>query len=500
MAFPVPDLPQQRAIIDDGALAMREIESGNRVTYAELDRWCGQAAALLRDLRVGKGDRVAILCRNRIECYVLLFACARISAILVPLNWRMPVAELKKLVVDCGTEWLAFGREDQENANQLGIESSCLINLDASAPGFRERCETMLPLEGITRNSDEIWYLLYTSGTTGSPKAVIQTFGMTLANYINISQGMGLRGGDTTLCFLPMFHSAGINLVALPVLMLGGTVLVTPGFDPTETLKLLDKGEIDAFFGVPAAYQALALEPEFNTKDLTKTRTWGCGGAALPDNLYHQFEERGAVVLNGMGMTETGPTVFLMDKPNAGRKVGSVGKPQVLAMVRLVGPDGRDVKTGEHGELWFSGPGITPGYYNNPEATAEAFADNNWLRSGDLACRDDEGYFTIVGRIKDMFISGGENVYPAEVEQQLAEHPDILEAAVIGMPDDTWGEVGCAFLLPCPGCVAPPPEVLAGWLRTRIAGYKIPKSWHIVEDFPRTAAGKIQKHLLERPE
>jgi fatty-acyl-CoA synthase len=280
---------------------------------------------------------------------------------------------------------------------------------------------------------------------------------------------------------------------------MGGKVLITHGFDLEVTVKLLESGELDTFFAVPAIYQAISLHPGFDTLDLSKVRSWGCGGAPMPDNLLRQFARRGATVLNGMGMTETGPTVFLMDKENAARKIGSVGKPQLLASVRLVGADGQDVARGEAGELWFSGPGITPGYYNRPDATAEALTDDHWLRSGDIGLQDKDGYYYVVGRLKDMYISGGENVYPAEVENQLAKHPDVLEAAIIGVDDEKWGEVGYAYILARPGHSQPSEAELVAFCKQRLASYKVPKYFITVEDFPRTAAGKVQKHLLKRP-
>jgi fatty-acyl-CoA synthase len=198
-----------------------------------------------------------------------------------------------------------------------------------------------------------------------------------------------------------------------------------------------------------------------------------------------------------MGMTETGPTVFIMDGAMVARKIGSVGKPQVLASVRLVDDKGNDVQRGEEGELWFGGPNITPGYWGNPDATKDAFAGGQWLRSGDIGRQDEDGYYYIAGRIKDMFISGGENVYPAEVENVLAAHPDILEAAVVAMPDDRWGEVGCAFMMAQPGHEVPADVDVTAYCREHLAPYKVPKQFIVVPDFPRTAAGKVQKHLLQ---
>lgn len=498
MSFTVFDILARRADLGPDRAAMEDLVGGDRVTYRELNRRTGRTTALLASLGVVRGDRVALLCRNRIEFFELLFACARLGAILVPLNWRMPAQELKPLLADCGAGWLIYGAEDAETATSLKMKNLLHIDLDdAGDSGFRARRDALEPMKGrASWSSDETWYLLYTSGTTGKPKAVIQTHGMAMANTINIGQAMGLRADDTSLNYLPLFHTGGINLTTMPALIMGARTLITAGFDLDRTVELLETGELDTFFGVPAIYQAISLHPRFGELDLTQVRCWACGGAPMPDNLLKQFASRGATVLNGMGMTETGPTVFLMDAANAAVKIGSVGKPQILASARLVDQDGKDVKRGETGELWFSGLGVTPGYFQRPDATAEALTADGWLRSGDLGRQDEDGYYYIVGRLKDMYISGGENVYAAEVEDQLADHPDILEAAVIGVADEKWGEVGCAYLLCRPGHSLPSDAELSAFCKQRMAAYKVPGQFIQVADFPRTAVGKIQKHLL----
>ena len=498
MSFPVFDILASRANLGPERMAIEDIVNGDRVDYRELNLRTGRSAALLASLGVSTGDRVALLCRNRIEFFELLFACARLGAILVPLNWRMPAHELVPLLADCGAQWLIHGAEDAQTAGELASTQVFLLELDNPGDsGYREQRDSRQPIEGRTLwPADETWYLLYTSGTTGMPKAVIQTYGMAMANYINIAQGMGLRADDTSLNYLPLFHTGGINLTTLPALIMGARTLLTPGFDLDRTVELLETGQLDTFFGVPAIYQAISLHPRFDELDLTRVRCWGCGGAPMPDKMLQQFASRGATVLNGMGMTETGPTVFLMDEANAMNKTGSVGKPQLLASVRLVGADGNDVPAGATGELWFSGLGITPGYYNRPDATAESLGEDGWLRSGDLGRQDEDGYYYIVGRLKDMYISGGENVYAAEVEGQLAAHPGILEAAVLGVADEKWGEVGCAYLLPQPGVTLPTESELINFCKQRLAAYKVPRYFVRVDDFPRTAAGKVQKHLL----
>jgi len=501
MNFPVFDILSRRAELGPDRIAMEDIAHGKQVSYQEMNLRSGRTAALLANLGVAQGDRVAVLCRNRIEFFELLFACAKLGAILVPLNWRMPRSELEPLLADCGARWLFHGTEDAEVAIDLTTQRLLRLDLDdAGDTGFRAQRNTYEPLEGRTVwPSDETWYLLYTSGTTGMPKAVIQTYGMAMANYVNIAQAMGLRADDTSLNYLPLFHTGGINLTTLPALIMGARVLITPGFDLEIVVGLLEAGRLDTFFGVPAIYQAISLHTRFDQLDLSRIRCWGCGGAPMPDKMWEQFAARGAIVLNGMGMTETGPTVFLMDEMNAPHKIGSVGKPQLLAAVRLVGPDGKDVAQGETGELWFSGLGITPGYFNRPGASTEALVDGAWLRSGDLGRQDEDGYYYIVGRLKDMYISGGENVYAAEVENQLAEHPDILEAAIIGVADEKWGEAGYAYLLVQPGHTLPDHAELTDFCRRRLAAYKIPGYFVPVADFPRTAAGKVQKHLLAKP-
>lgn len=503
VAFDLIDITAKRAALGGDRPALVDIASGRTVTYAQLDERAARVAAMLALHGLKAGDRVAVLCRNRIAFFELLFGCAKLGAILVPLNWRMPPAELHALVADCTPSLIAYGQEDETAALTVAMTENILtVALDGTAAsGYEGRLARVspLPCRDVWPQGD-IWYLIYTSGTTGTPKAVIYTYGMAMANYVNLSQAIDLRQGETTLNFLPLFHTAGINLYTLPALMSGGQVLVMPGFDVDLLADLLAEGRLDTVFAVPSVYQQLSLHPRFDDIDLSRVRHWGCGGAPLPDSLVRLYLARGARVCNGMGMTETGPTAFLMDPDNAPFKVGSVGKPQLLCQVRITGWDGRDVALGETGEIWFRGPGITPGYWRKPEETTAVLAPGGWLRSGDIGWQDADGYYYVAGRIKDMFISGGENIYPAEVENVLVQHPAVLEAAVIGMADERWGEVGRAFLVLHPGRAAPDAAELSAFCRERLAAFKVPKSFVILPDFPRTAAGKIQKHLLRQGE
>ena len=494
----LPDITAKRASLSPDATVLRDLISGKTLTYLELDRRACRAAGLLLSCGVSGGDRVAILCRNRVEFFELLFACGKIGAILVPLNWRMPAIELQALIDDAEPVLLIYGKEDKTTVEGLQLNQRPIALDHNGNDVYHALCEASDSFAGRGQwPLEESWYLIYTSGTTGTPKGVLQTYGMALANYVNIRQAMEIGAHDVTLSFLPLFHTAGINLVALPTLIEGGEVLLMPDVDVDRIVGLLADARLDTFFAVPAVYQQISLHAGFTALDLSKIRSWGCGGAPMPDTLIAEYLKRGASVCNGMGMTETGPTVFIMDPASVTDKIGSVGKPQLLSSVRIVDTEGHDVPPGQSGELWFSGPGITPGYWQREAATAAAFSDDGWLKSGDIGRCDEDGYYYIVGRIKDMFISGGENVYPAEIENILAGHPDILEAAVVAQLDEKWGEVGCAFLLSKPEHEIPNPDDLTMFCRERLASYKVPKNFVAVDEFPRTAAGKVQKHLLE---
>jgi fatty-acyl-CoA synthase len=484
----IADFARKRAELSPAAIAFRETATGRQIDYRTFNMRAERCAGVLRKLGIAPGDRVSILCHNSATFFEILFGCAKAGAVLVPLNWRQTTAELAPIMADCAPKVLLHDLETADLAKSLDAVSGLRT---ISFPAYEALCEeAVVSVPAVSAwPADRIWYLLYTSGTTGKPKAVIQTFGMALANYVNIQQATSLTAADSTLNFLPLFHTAGINLHALPVFIAGGTSHVIPKFEIDAALHLIESGAVTLFFGVPAIYQAFSMHPVFDRADFSRVRHWGCGGAPLPEHLIRSFLAKGVRVCNGMGMTETGPTVFLMDPAHAAEKIGSVGKPQLLTEVRLVDFDGRDVADGESGELLFRGPNITPGYFRNPEATRSATDSGGWLRSGDVGRRDQDGYYYVIDRIKDMYISGGENVYPAEVEAVLVAHPDVLEVAVLGVPDAKWGETGHAFV-----CMRP--AELRTYARERLAAYKVPSHVTLLDDFPRTAAGKVQKHLL----
>jgi len=493
MIADLPDLIAKRAALNPHGVALEDAATGRSLTYAALDARAARVAALMAEQGVAAGDRVAVLARNRIEYFELLFGCAKLGAVLVPLNWRMPPAELDGLIADAQPVLLFHGAAEAAAARALAAPPPA-VDFDGDYEGLLAGA----PLRPWRARwpAASTWYLIYTSGTTGRPKGVIYTFRMALANHVNIGGAIRLVSTDATPAFLPFFYTAGVNLHALPTLMAGGRVIVMDGFDADTLVALLEERRLDTLFAVPTVYQSLLDHPRFAAAPLAHVRHWGCGGAPLPDALAEACRDLGIRVCNGMGMTETGPTAFLVDPADAWDRIGSVGKPQMLCLARIVDGAGREVADGEVGDLQFAGPGVTPGYWRNEEATRAAFTADGWLISGDLARRDADGFFYIAGRRKEMFISGGENVYPAEVENVLSAHPAIVDAAVLAEADPKWGEVGRAFVQLAPDGGHPAPAELQAFCRARLAPYKVPRRFEFVAEFPRTSAGKIQKHLL----
>ncbi|MGO3742955.1 AMP-binding protein [Kerstersia sp.] len=502
------DLTARRARLNPEHLALEDLADGTRYTYRELDERAARfAAAAAEHWQLQPGARVAWLGHNRAEFFAMLFGCAKAGLILVPLNWRLAIPELEVLLADSQPEVLIYGAEFAPAAAQLAARHPAplsLIALDQApgdAPGTARHYGA--DLANVTpdltprpdRSADSPWYLLYTSGTTSRPKGVIQTFRMMMANYLNIGLAVRLNADDVLLNVLPVFHTAGINLYSSALLMLGGTVLVQRTFDASQALDTLAR-RATIFFGVPAIYQALLEHPEFSGASLQGVRSWGCGGAAMPVAVAQRYASAGILVRTGMGMTEAGPTVFLLDEDQVLRKPGAAGRPQLVTEVRIVDREGRDVAPGEAGELLVRGPGVTPGYWQRPDATADAMLPGGWLRTGDVARCDADGDYTIVDRWKDMFISGGENVYPAEVEAVLLQHPAITEAAVVGMADERWGEVGHASIVPAADAGPLDLDALRQFCRERLAGYKVPKVFVLRDALPRNALGKVIKQEL----
>ncbi len=456
--------PERTALVFPGA-------SGGfqRWTYRDLWRRSQRRAAWLRDVHgVKPGDRVAWNEGNRAEFFEVLFACARLGAILVPINWRCAQPEIDFVLGHC--------------APKVTLTPAMIGTLpDAGVPEVPcAEASDATPL-----------LILYTSGTTGRPKGAVLTHGSITANSLNTQLACDLSSADSTVTFTPLFHTGAVNVLSMPLLHRGGKVVLLPKFDGREILTAVQQEKVTILFGVPTTFEMLRDDPAFATTDLSSVRFALCGGAPTPVGLIHDWAGRGVVFRQGFGMTEVGPNCFSLPPADAVRKAGTVGFPVMHCEARIVDAEGRDVPQGRTGELWLRGPHVCAGYWNDPVATAAACHDG-WWATGDLFSVDEEGYYRVVGRKKEMFISGGENVYPAEVEQALLQFPGVRECAVVGVADAKWGEVGRAWVAPA----SVDPDALLDFLRTKIGRYKVPKSVVLVDSLPRNALGKVMKHAL----
>ncbi len=502
----VGDWLGRRELLTPNKVALIDTLNGNRpITYKEWSRMVNRTARFLQEsLGVCKGDRVAILAQNCVEYLDLWFALGRIGGIMQALNWRLTPYELEGLLADGRPVALVYGSEfiSQVNALRGKIpELRHYVALGEKANpddiSFSER-ESFPdhPLPEIDLDWNDPWVICYTGGTTGFPKGAVLTHRSITANAVNTVISWGLTPDDVAILNAPLFHTGGLNVFTAPLVYIGGTSIVCKGFDPDQVFDLIRDAGVTVFFGVPTMFIMLQQHPRWQEADFSRLKIVISGGAPCPMPVFEKFWERGVNFKTGYGLTEAGPNTFWLPPEDVRRKPGSVGFPLFHIDVKIVREDGTECGPEEVGELIIRGPHLCAGYWNNPEATAQTFRDG-WLHTGDLAKRDAEGYYYIVGRIKDMFISGGENVYPAEIESVLHAHPAVAEAAVIGVPDPKWGEVGRAIIALRPGFSVTEEELIA-FCRERLAGYKVPKSIIFVDSLPKTGAGKVDKERLRK--
>jgi fatty-acyl-CoA synthase len=438
---------------------------------------------------VGAGDVVAILSHNSLEYIEVMLACVRLRAIFLPLNWRLTSSELTYIVKDAGPRLLLHDADHAVSTAELAHLVGSTASTDVVDPGGP------VP-DGRPPSLDEVAAIMYTSGTTGRPKGALITHAMTFWHAVNITPEARITPDTVHLAVLPFFHTGGLNLYVNPVLHAGGTVVVVSRFDVEQALDLLSDPALGVthIFAVPTIYQALADSPGFAAADLTRLRMAGVGGAAAPVSLLEEWRERDVLLAQGWGMTEGGPSGAVVDVDDPQTPLGSIGKPLLHIDTRIVDIEGSEVGPDQVGELWIKGPSVTPGYWRNQKATEEAFIDG-WFRTGDAVRRDRSGYLFIVDRWKDMYISGGENVYPAEVEATIVELDGVASVAVVGVPDERWGEVGAAFVVLAVGATVNGEQVIAH-CRRHLAKFKVPRQVEIVADLPMTGSGKIQKRML----
>jgi fatty-acyl-CoA synthase len=479
--------------------ALVDVPRNRRYTYGELRDDVHRTAHLLQSgLNIRKGDRVAVLALNRAEYITLFFAVSRLGAILVPLNFRLAVDELLYYLKDSAPRAFFFDMEHAPLVEKLTSRVSiahyvCFDDdesLGLSLPSASAELSAAPPAEVDLAAADP-QLIIYTSGTTGLPKGVVMTHGMLTWNSINTNLGWGLCRGERTILHSALFYTAGWNVFTLPLCHSLGANILIHRFDADLVLDLIEAERITVFFAVPTMYQMMIDSPKFGTSDFSSVRFLVSGGAPLTEKIFDTFQkEKGIHLWEGYGLTEVGPNCFLADG-----KLKTVGHPMPHVDVRLIDGDGREVEPGQDGELLLRGDHVCSGYWNKPEATAEAIRDG-WFHTGDLAKVDEDGHLSIVGRKKDMLISGGINVYPAEIERVLETHPGVAASAVIGVPDERWGEVPKAVVELKPGWVLTLEEMRT-FLAGRMAKYKVPKYLAVVESLPRTAASsKVQKFIL----
>lgn len=469
-----------------GKLAVKDLAHGRQWTYAEFDNFVERCVSVLHEKGVISGDRVACLSKNRAEIVALHHACARIGAIFVPLNWRLSLAELRVLLNDC-TPVVFFGDVCAEN---LDIPY-CDIN------SVLEQCASVDPTRSEPPPEDLPSLILYTSGTTGKPKGVMLSERNITECAINFTLLGEVDCHSGFLCESPMFHIIGLISSVRPAFFCGGHIVISDGFIPDRTLSLLTNPELNIshYFCVPQMATALGAVANFEPTELRKLKAIFTGGGPNPEGHIKSWLDNGIAMVNGYGSTEAG-TVFGMplDKKIIAQKTGSVGVPTPRVSARVVDMAGTPVRPGETGELQLKGDNVTGGYWQQEASYQHALTKDGWFRTGDIATADDEGFYYIVDRKKDMYISGGENIYPAEIENLLIGFPNIKELAVIGVPDEKWGEVGCVCYVS--DQISITVEDFIEFLEGNLAHYKMPRRACKIPELPRNGAGKVLKQEL----
>jgi fatty-acyl-CoA synthase len=455
-------------------------------TYGEIDIK-GQkiASELYHELGIRKGDRIGILAKNCIESIYLFAAAQKLGIILVPFNYRLTPYELSQLMTDAELSILFYDEEFKSEG----------LNTKAMPLSIVHEFDNIKNTPQVSCSSEDPVFVLYTSGSTGVPKGVIYTHRMLYWNSLNTSVSLGINSESSALVCMPLFHTGGWNVLLTPILHHGGHVIITEKFDSNQILSALEKHNCNQFMAVPTMLKMMAEDPSFQKIELPSLPYIIVGGEALPIELIKIYEAKNISIRQGFGMTEAGPNLTSLHHIQSIKKIGSIGKPNMYVKVKLIGESGNEVKPGELGELYFAGPIVMPAYWRNEKESNKAIV-NGWLQSGDIGMMDDQGYLYIKDRKKNMFISGGENVYPAELEKVILKHDAINEVIVIGVPNEKWGEVGKAFIV-----VNKPitEDELKDFCRQKLSKYKIPKYFEFIDEMPLSSTGKIdRKSLINR--
>ena len=500
------DLLSKRAHLTPDREALLELATGQRYTYAQLNARTNRLANFLQGkLGVQKGDRVSILAHNSVAYIDLFYGLAKIGAIFAPLNWRLVARELTYIVNDCQPKVLIGWPDFLDVLNELrpqvnvehyvSVEGAPIEGALSYEAELVQAADTEPPRPPL--DDEDPYCILYTSGTTGRPKGAIIPQRQILWNAINTVVSWGLNEHDVSTIFTPLFHAGGLFAFLTPLFYLGGRIVLTRTFDVEESLRTIVQERCTVVLGVPTLYQMWQNSPYFAQADFSRVRFFISGGAHCPVPLMEAWRQaKGVVFRQGYGLTEVGANCFSMTDEESVPKSGSVGKPIFHSRMRLVDPEtNQDVPVGQPGELLIAGPHVCSGYWRNPQATASALREG-WFHTGDMARQDEDGFFYIVGRYKDMIKSGGENIYAAEVEAIFSQHPAVADAALIGQPDAKWGEVGLMIVLLKPGHSATQEELQA-FCQGQLARYKIPKRVIFADALPYSPYGKVEKAKLK---
>lgn len=499
------DLLSRRAELTPDRLAVVELETGERLSYLALNHRANRLAnAMAGNLGVRPGDRVSILAKNSIVYLDLFYGLPKIGAIFAPFNWRLTANELSYMINDLEPSVLICEPEFVPTLEQMrpDIQVDHLVSLRGAAIEGADRYEQLVDAAGEGEperpdlGADSPYCILYTSGTTGHPKGAVIPHRQVLFNCVNTVTSWGLTEHDISPVYTPLFHAGGLFAFLTPLLYVGGRIILARDFDPVASLQWILEEGCTVILGVPTLFQMWIDSPAFEQADFSQVHFFISGGAPCPPQLMQAWRERkGVIFRQGYGLTEVGANCFSMTDEQSVPKTGSVGKPIFHSKMRIVDPEsGGDAPAGESGELLISGPHVCAGYWRNPEATAEAIVDG-WFHTGDMAHQDEDGFYYIDGRYKDMIKSGGENIYAAEVEAIFKEHPAVKDASLIGKPDEKWGEVGLLVVILESGKQASDQE-LADFGRTKLARFKIPKQIEFADTLPYTAYGKVEKSKL----
>ncbi|MHA2044312.1 MAG: acyl-CoA synthetase [Candidatus Thorarchaeota archaeon] len=500
----IGDWTGRRALLTPNKEAIVDNIQNKRYTFQDMEKRANQVARVLLDSGVQKGDRVGVYSKNRFDFLDILFACGKIGAILTPFNIRLTTPETEYLLKKTNPSMVFYdpslGSQFNEirsllEKSQVVVMGDKMIDTDPDIHSLMTR-QSSSAVERLSLTMDDPYFIVFTGGTTGRPKGAVLSHGLVFWNSVNTIVSWGLRPDDIQPLLFPLFHTGGLNVLLMPFYHLGASSIIMGDFVSEKTLRVIEDERCTIVVGVPTIFNMISQSPSFKKTSFEHVRVFISGGAPCPVAIMEKYWERGKILKMGYGLTEVGPNNFHLPDDAVKERPTSVGFPTFHCETMIVDDDNNSVDDGEAGELLLRGPHTFSGYWEEPEETAKVIESDGWVHTGDLVMRDKEGFYYIVGRKKDMFISGGENVFPAEIEEILYKHPQISESAVIGVPDEKWGEAGKAFIVLKSGESLTEDEIRKHF-DGKLARFKIPKFYEFREDLPKSAAGKILKRELE---